>query len=360
MGTEDLETLATNLAANNPDLDIDELGELVRQNQPLAPAWSVATAVLKARQRQTPMGLLAPLLGDRCVGEIMINGPGKVWVDDSDGLNQTEVKLQADEITVLIEHMLDPLGLRVDRSSPFADGRLKDGSRIHIVVPPLAPDGPVITIRRFAESPLPLSAFGPPELVEILIELVESKATVLVVGGTGTGKTSLLGSLIQHMSPSERLVVIEDTAELRWENKHIVRMEARPANSEGVGEVTLRTLIRNALRMRPDRLVLGEVRGPEALDLILALNTGHRGSMATCHANSPLEAVLRLETLAAMGAGDTPTSVIRQQLLSGIDSIVYLERSGPQRKVAAVIDVVKHVDHTLNQQHDFQDRWKQP
>ena len=361
MNIQDLHNQATRLVADYPDLGESEIAELLRQAQPLAPTASVGVASHKAKQRQNGVGMLEPILADPSVTEVMINGAGQVWVDANGSVTPSGISLDAREITVLIERMLDPLGLRVDRSVPFADGRLADGSRINVVIPPLAPDGPLVTIRRFSKAPLPLTAFGPQSLVDVLVELVDTRATILVVGGTSTGKTSLLSSLVAHVSFTERLVAVEDTAEIQWGGQHVVRLEARPPNSEGVGEVTLRTLIRNALRMRPDRLVVGEVRGSEALDLILALNTGHRGSLATCHANGPVEAIMRLETLAAMGAGDTPSHVFRQQLLSGVDSIVHVERCGSQRKVVRVVAVVatsnKGWGTDQNIGYELQDRW---
>ena len=221
----------------------------------------------------------------------------------------------------------------------MVDARLTDGSRVNVIVPPLAIDGPVITIRRFSLAALSLADFGPPDLSRLLKALVEAHATVLVIGGTGAGKTSLLNALAGHLNSGERIITIEDTAELRIGGRHVVRLEARPPNTEGVGEVTLRDLVRNALRMRPDRLIVGEVRGGEALDLLLALNTGHSGSMSTCHANGPQAALHRVRTLALMGGVELPVSAITPQIGGAFDVIVHVVRAGAERHVAAVVEV---------------------
>jgi pilus assembly protein CpaF len=220
---------------------------------------------------------------------------------------------------------------------------------VNVVVPPLAVDGPVVTIRRFARRAVPLTSFGRREVVELLTQATAARATMLVVGGTGAGKTTLLGSIGGLLDPDERVVTIEDTAELRLPGRHVVRLEAHPANSEGVGEVTLRTLVRNALRMRPDRIVIGEVRGPEALDLVLALSTGHTGSLATCHAGTPLAGLRRLETLAQLGGVDVPAGAIRSQLASAIDLVVHVARIGGERRITEVVEVAGDDEPRLHQ-----------
>ncbi len=312
--------------AETPTSDRNELIEWVRHDAPLLDGGSVAQSVDRALARANGYGAIAGLLERSDVTEVMINGPGPVWVDSVDGLCSTSTVVTADDIGLLVERILDPLGLRVDRTSPMVDARLPDGSRVNVVVPPLAIDGPVITIRRFSAKPIALEAFGPEEVTQMLAELVSQRATILVVGGTGTGKTTLLNGLGGLIDLDERIVVVEDTSELRFPGRHIIRLEARPPNSEGVGEVTLRQLVRNALRMRPDRLVVGEVRGGEALDLLLALNTGHDGSLTTCHANDPESGLRRLETLCLLGGVDLPLSAIRDQIGSAIDVIVHLVR----------------------------------
>ncbi len=329
---------------SDPSLSRGELIERLRVAEPLLDGVSTGEAVDRALERAHGFGAIAELLRTEGVTEVMINGPGPVWVDQDGTLAATDINLAREEIDVMIERMLDPLGLRVDRSSPIADARLADGSRVNVVVPPLAVDGPVVTIRRFSARPVPLEAFGPPECVAALEQIVRERRTVLVVGGTGAGKTTLLNALGAHLHRNERVVVVEDTSELRFPGDHVVRLEARPANSEGIGEVTIRQLVKTALRMRPDRLVIGEVRGAEALDLVMALNTGHDGSLATCHANGVGAGLRRLETLALLGDVGLPLVAVREQIASAVDVVVHVGRStsGERRvtEIALVADAV--------------------
>lgn len=329
------------LLSDDPDLSRQSLMEFVRSLDPLLDRTEVAELVDRSLSRAHGLGPLAQVLDRPDLTEVMINGPGPVWVDGPAGLEQTEVFLSAQEIGLLIERILDPLGLRVDRTSPLVDARLADGSRVNVVVPPLAIDGPVVTIRRFSARSVPLEAFVDSAGAKVLGELITQHASILVVGGTGAGKTTLLNAMAALIPQDSRVVTIEDTAELRLPGRHVVRMEARPANSEGVGAVTLRQLVRNALRMRPDRMVVGEVRGGEALDLLLALNTGHRGSLMTCHANSAQAGLRRLETLCLMGGLDLPLSAIREQIASGLDAVVHLARSPQGKRRIIEIGVVE-------------------
>jgi pilus assembly protein CpaF len=333
------EELVRGWLAARPESTEGELGERLRQIHPLLNTNKVSSLVGRALDRAHGLGPLAQFLERPEVTEVMVNGPGNVWLDCNGALVETAVVLDADEIQVITERILDPLGLRVDRTSPMVDARLPDGSRVNVVLPPLAVDGPILTIRRFATGTLPLSDFGPPPLVSLLEALVTAHVTVLVIGATGAGKTTLLNAMGQHLAPTERVVTIEDTAELRLTGRHVVRLEARPANSEGVGEVTIRDLVRNALRMRPDRLIVGEVRGGEALDLLLALNTGHSGSMATCHANSPEAALHRVRTLALLGGVELPVSALTPQVVGGFDVVVQVAKVGARRRVKRVVEV---------------------
>lgn len=322
-------------------IDRHELIEWVRSDEPLLDPGYVAECVDHALARANGYGPINHLLQAEDVTEVMVNGPGPVWIDRAQGLVETDTVMTLDDIGLLIERILDPLGLRVDRVSPMVDARMPDGSRVNVVVPPLALEGPVVTIRRFAARSIPLDAFGPESVVGLLNDLVAQRATLLVVGGTGTGKTTLLNALGALLPAAERIVIVEDTSELRFPGRHVIRLEARPANSEGVGEVTLRQLVRNALRMRPDRLVIGEVRGGEALDLLLALNTGHRGSLTTCHANGPDSGLRRLETLCLLGGIDLPLGAIREQIGSAIDFVVHLGRTADGlRRISSVAEVV--------------------
>lgn len=339
---EDLEWWLQEVVIDHPGVERAQLVEAVRHSDPLLGTATVGALVDRVRGRSRVDGLAAlqPLLDDPAVTEVMINGPGPVWVDRGGSPEPVDVTLGPHDIGLLIERILEPLGLRVDRTSPWVDARLPDGSRVNVVVPPLAVDGPLVTIRRFSTRPVPLASFGPPPLVALLERAMTERRTILVVGATGAGKTTLLNALAGVLAPAERVITIEDTAELRLPGRHVVRLEARPASSEGVGAVDLRALVRNALRMRPDRLVIGEVRGAEALDLVLALNTGHRGSLATCHASGPSGALRRIEALALLGGIDLPAPVIRAQLADALDLIVTVGRaSGGSRRVTAVTAV---------------------
>jgi pilus assembly protein CpaF len=278
------------------------------------------------------LGPLEELLADPAVEEVMVNGPERVYVERRGLLEATEVAFESEEeLRNAIERILAPLGRRVDELSPMVDARLADGSRVNVVIPPLAIDGPSLSIRRFG-----VSRPGPDELVALgtltaeqrqqLERAVADRRSVLVSGGTGSGKTTLLNALSSFVDPDERVVTIEDAAELRLQQPHVVRLESRPAGVEGRGEVTIRDLLRNALRMRPDRIVIGEVRGVEALDLLTALNTGHEGALSTVHANSPADALRRLETLALMAGVGLPHAAIVEQVRRGIDLVVHLQR----------------------------------
>ncbi len=314
-------------------------------------------AILSAQRREAlrelilrdtvGLGPLEELLGDPAVEEVMVNGHDEVYVERAGRIERTGVRYPSEQaLRDAIERILTPLGRRVDELSPMADARLADGSRVHVVIPPLAVDGPAVSIRRFAaERP------GPDELVEwgtlseelrdLLAEAVRARRSILISGGTGSGKTTLLNALSRYVADGERVITIEDAAELRLQQSHVVRLESRPPSVEGTGEVTIRDLLRNALRMRPDRIVIGEVRGPEALDLLTALNTGHDGALSTVHANSPADALRRLETLALMAAVGLPHDAIREQVARGIDLVVHLER-GPDgsRRVVEAGEVV--------------------
>jgi pilus assembly protein CpaF len=287
------------------------------------------------------LGALEPLLADPAVTEIMVNGPGRVWVERSGQLTRVPIDLDAAAIEHLIEKVVAPLGLRIDRSSPLVDARLPDGSRVNAVVPPLAVDGPCLTVRRFGAKAVPLAAFAPPEVADLLAAAVAGRRNLIVSGGTGAGKTTLLNALASCIPASERVITVEDAAELALPGEHVVRLESRPANAEGAGEVRIRDLVRNALRMRPDRIVVGEVRGPEALDMLQAMNTGHEGSLSTCHANSPADALSRLETMVLMGEVQLPLAAVRSQLESALDLVVQVaRRPDGSRRVVAVAEVL--------------------
>jgi pilus assembly protein CpaF len=297
----------------------------------------------------TGLGPLEPLLADPAVDEVMVNGGGRVYVERKGRVETAPASFSGpDELMHAVERILAPLGRRVDEASPLCDARLPDGSRVNVVIPPLAVDGPCLTIRRFRRGGFSLADLVdngtlPAPLAEHLAGAVESRATILVSGGTGSGKTTTLGALSGAIPAAERIVTIEDAAELRLRQPHVVRLEARPPNVEGRGEVTIRQLVRNALRMRPDRIVVGEVRGAEALDMLMALNTGHEGSLTTVHANSPAEALRRIEVLALMADVGVPHAAVREQVADAFDLVVHQARRGGARRVTSVAEVVRVV-----------------
>jgi pilus assembly protein CpaF len=322
--------------------------ELVDEEAAVLTAADRAEIAARVIRDSVGLGPLEILLADPAVEEVMVNGPDRVFVERGGRIEQTPIAFaDEEELRNAIERILAPLGRRVDELSPMVDARLADGSRVNVVIPPLAIDGPAISIRRFgAERP------GPDRLVELgtldpgqrqrLEEAVRARRSILVSGGTGSGKTTLLNALSSFLAPEERVVTIEDAAELRLQQPHVVRLESRPAGVEGRGEVTIRDLLRNALRMRPDRIVIGEVRGPEALDLLTALNTGHDGALSTVHANSPRDAIARLETLALMAGVGLPHEAIAEQVRRGIDLLVHLQRMPDgSRKVTEIAAVEK-------------------
>jgi pilus assembly protein CpaF len=321
-------------AANGPDgADLETaVSELVDE------AASILSEPRRAQIRDlilrdtVGLGPLEELLSDPEVEELMVNGHENVYVERRGRIERADVRFGSDqELRDAIERILAPVGRRVDELSPMADARLADGSRVNVVIPPLAVDGPALSVRRFAAArpdPSELVARGTltAELAERLEAAVRERRSVLISGGTGSGKTSLLNALSAWIAPDERVVTIEDAAELALRQPHVVRLESRPASVEGRGEVTIRDLLRNALRMRPDRIVIGEVRGAEALDLLTALNTGHEGALCTVHANSPEDALRRVETLALMAGVGLPHEAIRDQLGRGVEIVVHMVR----------------------------------
>jgi pilus assembly protein CpaF len=296
-------------------------------------------------------GPLEELLADPSVDEIMVNGHKSVWVERQGAIEPAGVSLSsAAELDDLIERMIAPLGRRVDEASPICDARLPDGSRVNVVIPPLALNGPTLTIRRFRHSHLDPEALVANGTLsrrahDVLAAAVAARFSLLVSGGTGSGKTTTLNALSAFVPAEERIVTIEDAAELKLRQGHVVRLESRPANLEGRGEISIRALVKTALRMRPDRIVVGEVRGGEALDMLSAMTTGHDGSLTTIHANSPAGALDRVQTLALMAGVDVPHAAVRRMVASAIDLVVHQQRAeGGRRVVAAVSEVVKSDD----------------
>ncbi len=320
--------------------------ELVRRRDPLLSGAEAQRQARVERSRFTGLGAVDRLLAEPDVNEIMINGPGSIWVERNGRLGLVDESVAEGELDLIIERMLAPLGLQLNRLNPIVDARLPDGSRVNIVAPPLAVDGPVLSVRRFTDHILPLTAFGPPEVADLLTDLVRARRSLLIVGATSSGKTTLLNSLSARIAAGERIVTIEDTAELRLAGSHVLRLEARPANSEGVGRVSMRELVTTALRLRPDRLVIGEVRGPEAFDLLLALTAGHAGSLCTCHALDAAAGLRRLQMLASLADADLNPELMRRFVFDAIDVVVHVaRRTVPGRPSARrIVEAVWAVD----------------
>jgi pilus assembly protein CpaF len=324
----------------------EEIRGLVEEGAPLLGPEDREAVEARIVRDTVGLGPLEDLLSDPTVEEVMVNGPGSVYVERGGRIEPSDVSFSdEEELRNAIERILAPLGRRVDELSPMVDARLADGSRVNVVIPPLAIEGPLVSIRRFGVRRLDMGelvALGTltAEQRERLEAAVSERRSVIVSGGTGSGKTTLLNALSGSIAAGERVVTIEDAAELRLQRRHVVRLEGRQASVEGRGEITVRDLLRNALRMRPDRIVIGEVRGAEALDLLTALNTGHDGALSTVHANSPSDALSRLETLALMAGLGLPHAVIAEQVRRGVDLVVQLERSPDgARCVTAIAEV---------------------
>lgn len=312
----------------------------VREEAPLLGRQASSELTRRILANVSGLGPLEEMLEDTNVSDILINGPGPVWIERRGCLEQTEVELDEASIMQFVERMIGPLGRRVDRCSPIVDARLPDGSRVNVVVSPLAVDGPAVSIRRFGSRQLSLSEFCSGSVCDLLVSAVRERRNIVVFGGTGAGKTTLLNALARAIPPTERVITIEDTAELKLGLPNMVRLEVRHENSEGVGSVTTRELLRTALRMRPDRIVVGEVRGSETLDMLMAMNTGHSGSLSTCHANGPDDALRRLETMTLLGDTDLPLSAIRSQLGSAVDLLVGVQRCPDGKRLVTSVSVV--------------------
>jgi pilus assembly protein CpaF len=319
----------------------EHLAGLLRDEAPLVDSDRADRLLDELVREVDGLGPLDPLLADPDVTEIMVNGPGRAYVERAGRLVAVDLGLDAAAIARLAERIVAPLGLRLDRSSPIVDARLADGSRVHAVLPPLAPDGPCLTIRRFSSRPVELAAFDVGDAgEEFLRAAVRGGWNLLVAGATSAGKTTLLNALSAAIGADERVVTIEETAELRLAQPHVVRLEARPANAEGVGATGVRDLVRCALRMRPDRIVVGEVRGGEALDMLQALNTGHDGSLSTVHANNPADALSRLETLVLFAGVALPIAAVRHQIVAALDAVVFVARAADgARRVEAIAEL---------------------
>jgi pilus assembly protein CpaF len=306
------------------------------------------------------LGPLEPLLADPTISDILVNGSRQVYVERRGQLSLTDVVFADDDhLMKIIDKIVSRVGRRVDESSPMADARLPDGSRVNVIIPPLALDGPVMSIRRFSVVPLTMEDLVgyktlTTEMAQVLQALSNAEVNLLISGGTGSGKTTLLNIMSGFIDPGERVVTIEDAAELQLRQPHVVRLETRPPNIEGRGEITQRTLVRNALRMRPDRIILGETRGPEALDMLQAMNTGHEGSMTTVHANTARDALARLENMLAMGGMNLTSKVARGQIASAINVVVQTNRlTDGKRKLISISEITGLEGEMISMQEIF-------
>jgi len=333
----------------------EEALAVLREQGHILPQRAVAKVVNEVSDAVVGMGPIEFLLKDPDVTEVMVNGPDDVYVEREGRIERVADRLFEGEEAVfhLIERIVAPLGLRVDGSSPWVDARLPDGSRVHAIVPPLSLCGPVLTVRKFSAVPLgphDLVSNGTlgPRMLAFLATCVRGRTNIIVSGGTSSGKTTLLGMLSSFVPDGERVVTIEDAAELRLAKPHVIGLEARPSNVEGEGEVTVRDLVRNALRMRPDRILVGEVRGGEALDMLQAMNTGHDGSLSTAHANSARHLLWRLETMALMSDVELPAAYVRAQVASAIDVVVHMTRLRDGRRVVFQIASVEDLGNDGN------------
>ncbi len=307
------------------------VGALLTREGPLLSNRERSALVRRTVDEALGLGILEPLLKDETITEIMVNGAQQVWVERAGRLQLLPIRFSSeDQVYQAIDRIVASVNRRVDESSPMVDARLSTGERVNVIVPPLAVDGPTITIRRFpkpytVQQLIDLGALDA-ETSELLGALVQAKFNILISGGTGSGKTTMLNALSSFIPDRERIVTIEDAAELSLQQLHVIRLEARPPNVEGQGQVTIRDLVRNSLRMRPDRIIVGETRGGEALDMLQAMNTGHEGSLATIHANGVLDALLRMETLCTMSEVQLPNDTLRDQINTAIDVVVQLTR----------------------------------
>jgi pilus assembly protein CpaF len=312
----------------------------------------------------TGLGPLEPLLQDTGVDDIIVNGPRRVYVERKGRMAQVPVRFRDDaHLMNIIQRMVSPIGRRVDESSPFVDARLADGSRVNIVIPPIALDGPMVSIRKFRAQPMRATEFVrsgslSKEMMDFLACAVRSRLNMLICGGTGSGKTTLLNMLSGHIGETERLITIEDAAELQLHQSHVVRLETRPPSPEGAREISARDLVRNALRMRPDRIILGEVRGAEAVEMLQAMSTGHDGSMATIHANTPRDALARLEMLLGFGGLQTEPRTLRRYIVGSVQVLVQVQRmANGRRRVTSVSEVtgLQGDAYSLNVLHTFEE-----
>ncbi|MBT39785.1 MAG: pilus assembly protein CpaF [Deltaproteobacteria bacterium] len=350
------------VSENRVAQDIAELTHRILQDEEALLTADERQRVISEVQHEVfGLGPLEPLLQDPRVNDILVNGHAQIYVERSGKIEPTVARFRDDaHLMRIIEKILTQVGRRVDESTPLVDARLEDGSRVNVIIPPLALDGPMLSIRRFQEDKLTAEALVEigsltPEAMKVLEGIVKGRLNVLIAGGTGAGKTTLLNVLSGFIPVNERIVTIEDSAELQLRQTHVVRLETRPANVEGRGRVTQRELVINALRMRPDRIVVGEVRGSEALDMLQAMNTGHDGSLTTIHSNSPRDALMRLETMVAMTGFELPLRAVRSQIASAVDLVIQIARlSDGTRCITSIQEITGSEGDVVMMQEIFQ------
>ena len=378
----DLKSLVQNklLAELDPSMDISQTADVRRTIEELFESILAEEKIVLSRPERRRLfeqivaeilglGPIQPLLADTSITEIMVNGAKQIYIERGGKIFREPASFESDDhLMRIIDRIVAPLGRRIDESSPYVDARLTDGSRVNAVIPPISLVGPVLTIRKFATDPITVQQlidFGTvtPESVEFLKACVVSRINMIISGGTGSGKTTLLNVLSQYVPRDERIVTIENAAELQLRQEHVVTLESRPPNIEGRGEVTIQNLVVNSLRMRPDRIIVGEIRAEEALDMLQAMNTGHEGSMTTAHSNSPRDTLARIETMTLMAGMDLPVRAIREQISSALELVVHLERfRDGTRKVTNITeiqgmegDVVTMTDLFVFEQTGFED-----
>ncbi len=333
---------------------------LLAENMPLS-TNDRERLVEEVRHELFGLGPLEPLLADQTISDILVNSPHNIYIERNGKLERTNVTFKDDEhLMRVIERIVSTVGRRIDEAQPMVDARLKDGSRVNAIIPPLSLDGPVLSIRRFGADPLRISSLIEKgaltkDIAEMFEMCVHARLNILISGGTGAGKTTLLNALSAYIPPEHRIVTIEDSAELQLQQPHVVRLETRPANIEGRGEITQRDLVRNALRMRPDRIVIGEVRGGEAIDMLQAMNTGHDGSLTTVHANTPRDALVRLETMIQMTGMRLSDRAMRQQIASALNVVIQATRlSDGTRRITSISEITGMEGDTITMQEIFQ------
>ncbi len=355
----------TKLGSLEPDqlhAEVARLAEdlLLIENAPIS-ATERDRLVNDVRHELFGLGPLEPLLADPTISDILVNAPKNIYIERGGKLERTDVEFKDDEhLMRVIERIVSTVGRRIDESSPMVDARLQDGSRVNAIIPPLSLDGPVLSIRRFGAEPLRMASLIEKgaltkEIAEMFEMCVHARLNILISGGTGAGKTTLLNSLSAYIPETQRIVTIEDSAELQLQQPHTVRLETRPPNIEGKGEITQRDLVKNALRMRPDRIVIGEVRGGEAIDMLQAMNTGHDGSLTTIHANTPRDAVARLETMLQMTGMRLSDRAMRQQIASAINLVIQAARlSDGTRRITSISEITGMEGEMITMQEIFQ------